>query len=71
MAAPFVEGRLRNENLAVEITTSCAHCAEPMRIRVDSELRYEVIEPAGAQPMLFEPHVDWSTFTEPNIIRRY
>lgn len=67
MAAPFVEGRLRDELLRVEIATECAHCHEPMRIRVDSELRYE----CDGAPMLFEPRVDWSTFTEPNIINRY
>lgn len=67
MAAPFVEGRLRNEKLAVEIASSCAHCGDPIRIRVDSELRFECDDAV----MVFEPSVDWSTFTEPNIIRRY
>jgi len=70
MAAPFVEGRLRNERLTAEIETSCAHCDEPMLLRVDSELHFDV-EPADAAPLVFEPRVDWSGFTEPNIIRRY
>jgi len=25
----------------------------------------------GASPLLFEPHVDWSTFHSPNIIHDY
>lgn len=67
MAAPFVEGRLRNEPLTVEIESSCAHCNEPIAIRVDSELRYE----SSAAPMIFEPRLDWSAFRDPNIINQY
>jgi len=41
-----------------------------MQIEVDSDLRYR-IEEGGAEPLVFEPHVDWATFTEPNIIHAY
>ena len=41
-----------------------------MRIGLDSELRYEVRD-TGARPLVFEPDIDWSTFTEPNIINAY
>jgi hypothetical protein len=67
MAAPFVEGRLRNEQLTMDIESSCAHCDDPIRIRVDSELHFECDDDV----LLFEPSVDWTTFDEPNIIRRY
>ena len=70
MATPFVQGRLRGENLVVEIETRCAHCAQELHLTVDSGLNWSVKEPA-AQPLLFEPEVDWQHFTEPNIIDAY
>ena len=70
MAAPFVEGRLRNEPLTIEIGTRCAHCDRSMTISVDSDLHYDVAE-EGAEPIVFEPRIDWSTFHEPNIIGHY
>ena len=41
-----------------------------MRLVVDSELNYRV-EEGGPTPLVFEPEVDWSTFTEPTIIDGY
>jgi hypothetical protein len=41
-----------------------------MHITLDSELRYSVNE-KGAEPLVFEPHINWETFTEPNIIHAY
>ena len=70
MAAPFVEGRLRNEALTVEIRTACAHCDREMTITVDSDLQSTVAH-NGAKPLVFEPRLDWSTFREPNIIHGY
>ncbi len=70
MAAPFVQGRLRNEPLSVTIETECAHCARPLCITLDSEMKYHV-EEVGAEPLVFEPHINWATFTEPNIIHAY
>ncbi len=67
MAAPFVQGRLREEYLSVTIKTECAHCAQPMEITLDSELKYQIIK-GGAEPLVFEPHVNWDTFTGSNII---
>ena len=70
MATPFVQGRLRGEAVSFEISTECAHCAQPMQLTVDSNLRYQVHNET-AQPLVFEPNVDWATFTEPNIIRAF
>lgn len=33
-------------------------------------MQYQVAS-EGAEPLLFEPSVDWATFTEPNIIHAY
>jgi len=41
-----------------------------MHITVDSELRVHVAE-EEAQPLVFEPHINWQTFSEPNIISAY
>ena len=41
-----------------------------MTLSVDSELQFRVTE-RDAQPLVFEPRVDWSTFREPNIINHY
>ncbi len=65
-----MQGQLRQEQLSVDIETECAHCHRPLRITLDSELWYSV-EENDAQPLVFEPHVDWDTFTEPNIIHAY
>lgn len=70
MAAPFVEGRLRQQPLSIEIRTQCGHCDRRMTLSVDSELQFRVAE-RDAQPLVFEPRVDWSTFREPNIIKHY
>ena len=63
---PFVQGQLRNESLAVTFRTECAHCGRPMRIEVDSELKYVVEE--GADPLVFVPIVNFAKLKAPNII---
>lgn len=63
---PFVQGHLRNEPVRVTIGTECAHCSRPMRIEVDSELEYRVLE--GESPLVFVPLVDFAKLEAPNII---
>ena len=70
MATPFVQGRLFGEELSVEIRTECGCCGKSMHLTVTSDLRYEVHD-AGAEPLVFEPELDWSCFTDPNIIHGY
>ncbi len=65
-----MQGRLRGEALTVEIQTSCAHCGRAIQLSVDNELHYQV-QTGGADPLVFEPQLDWGTFTEPNIIHSY
>jgi hypothetical protein len=38
-----------------------------MHIHMDHDLGYRV-EEDRARPMVFEPSIDWDTFTEPNIL---
>jgi hypothetical protein len=73
VATPFVQGRLRDENLVVEIESACAHCGREIRLTVDSEMHWSIQKSgiSGAQPLLFTPEVDWQHFEEPNITRAY
>jgi hypothetical protein len=66
IATPFVQGRIRNQPVSVYIESVCAHCARPLRLTVDHELRFQV-HGAAARPLVFSPQVDWATFDEPNI----
>ncbi len=73
VAMPFVQGRLRtifdknSEPISVVVKTECAHCAQSMRIEIDSEMRCR-IEEERADPRLFVPAVDFSKVTAPSII---
>jgi hypothetical protein len=65
-----VQGRLRGEKLRVSIASQCRHCSRPLALEVDEELRWRVTSPQ-ASPLLFEPDLDWNTFSGPNIIHDY
>lgn len=54
----------------MRIETACAHCGRALAMTVDSEMSYEVHSP-GANPLVFQPQINWKTFTDPNIIDAY
>ncbi len=70
MATPFVQGRLRDERLVVKIESECAHCGRRLKIVLDSEMKILSVS-EGAEPMVFQPDVNWAHFDEPNIIHAY
>jgi len=70
IATPFVQSRLRKQNIEVEIETSCAHCGRVMHILVDDQLHWRVRE-QGADPRVFLPKIDWASFRGQNIINDY
>ena len=70
MATPFVQGRLRKEPVAVDVITHCSQSGRELRLHIDGDLNVEVQSP-GAEPYVFEPHIDWQTFSAPNIIHDY
>ena len=70
VATPFVQGRLREERLEVTAVSECALTGREIRLRIDSDLRCEILSP-GADPCLFEPHLDWQSFSAPNIVHDY
>lgn len=51
----------------MEVSTECAHCGQPLHILIDSDLRYRVSQ-EGAEPLVFQPLIDWTTFSEATII---
>lgn len=63
---PFVQGHLRNEPVEVSIQSECAHCAQPIRLEIDHELRYRVVE--GGDPLVFVPLLDFEKLKAPSII---
>jgi hypothetical protein len=65
-----VQGHLRKSPLEVEIKSTCAHSGEAIELLVDSELNFR-IQKGGPSPLVFEPEIDWSSFTDPNIIDGY
>lgn len=65
-----MQGHLWRRKVTVEVATECAHCGELLHLELDSEGRYEVRE-TGAEPLVFHPDLDWSTFSKPTIIHDY
>ena len=64
---PFVQGQLRNEHLSAHIETECAHCRQPLRLEIDSNLTIKSIEP-DTEPLVFAPLVNFETLKDPSII---
>ena len=62
-----MQGQLRGEPLSFIIETSCAHCGQPIRIEMDGELNYRIVE-EGAEPLIHVPMVDFDELDDPSII---
>ncbi len=63
---PFVQGHLRNEPVGIRFETECGHCARPLHIDVDADLRHRVHE--ATDPLIFVPRVDFEKLKAPSII---
>jgi hypothetical protein len=63
---PFVQGHLRNERIAITIDTECAHCSRSIRLELDSELNYRVVQ--ETDPLVFVPLVNFEKLKDPSII---
>ncbi len=66
-ATPFVQGRLREKNLAVTVDSACAHCGRRMQIEIDSDLNYRV-EDTDCRPVVFVPDIKLAELDAPSII---
>jgi hypothetical protein len=69
-ATPFVQGRLRNEQLSVTVNTACAHCGKPMKLKIDSDLSCKT-EDDGCAPIIFLPDVDLIGLADESIIQSF
>ena len=67
MATPFVQGRLRQEELSFAITTECACCGAPLHITMRHDLTYTLGE-ADSSPVFFLPMVDFTRLKSPSIV---
>ena len=70
MATPFVQGRLRNQPLTVTIASACAACGREFTLALSDRGTWN-LHTAPASLLVFEPAVDWSTFTAPTIVNDY
>lgn len=70
IAVPFVQGKLRNESLTVNIKTECQHCGKPIHLELNNNLEFN-LEQENAAPMLVKPIVDFAKLKEPNIINAF
>ena len=56
--------------MQISAVTECSQTRRELRLLIDSDLNCQVLSP-GADPYVFEPHLDWSRFSAPNIIHDY
>jgi hypothetical protein len=66
-ATPFVQGRLREEDVSISVISECAHCKRPMHLEIDGDMNWN--SPDGdCSPIIFVPDVDFRTLKDPDII---
>ncbi len=65
-----MQGRLTDRRLRATIETTCAHCDDPMRLEVDSDLRVKVLTP-GARPVIALPVIDVLKLNAPSITEHF
>ena len=61
-----MQGRLRKEDLSVEVSTRCAHCSENLDLTINSDMNVSVHQ--NTEPMVFIPKVNFFDLEDPNII---
>ena len=66
-ATPFVQGRLRNENITITVETECAHCSREMALEIDSEINIKGID-KECSPIIFIPDIDLLNLKDDSII---
>ena len=62
-----MQGRLRNQELAITVETRCEHCLEPMTLEIDSDMALRAAQ-ADAEPMVFIPDVALFDTKAPSIV---
>ena len=70
MAAPFVQGKLRDEPLSFDIESECACCKKPIRATMRHDLTF-TLDDLSSEPVFFVPMVDFTRLKAPSIIERF
>lgn len=65
-----MQGRLLEEKLEIIAVTVCAVSRRELRLQIDSDMNCRVLT-EGAEPLVFEPHIDWQNFSAPSIVDDY
>ena len=65
-----MQGQLLDRRLSGLLRTECGHCARPIEIELDSELRFRVLS-EGARPVVSSPLVNFATLEDPSIIHAF
>ena len=66
-ATPFVQGRLRDEEVSISVVSECAFSKRPMYMDIDSDMNCTCEDPS-CSPVIFVPEVDFKSLRDPNII---
>ena len=66
-ATPFVQGRLRDEEVAVSVVSECALSRRPMYMEIDRDMNCTCGD-QDCSPVVFVPDVDFKNVKDPNII---
>ena len=67
IATPFVQGKLREENLSFVVDSVCADSGRPIQVEIDRDLHYRVPE-GDADLRIFVPIIDVERLDDPSII---
>jgi hypothetical protein len=70
VAAPFVQGKLRDEPLSFDIESECACCKKPIRFTMRHDLTF-TLDDLSSEPVFFVPMVDFTRLKAPSIIERF
>ena len=62
-----MQGCLRNESVTATLETRCAYSGRALTLFISVDGDVDVRE-EGASPLLFEPEIDWTTFTKAHIL---
>lgn len=65
-----MQGQLRQQHIEATLETECDHCGARLEMTMTSDLRLDVLTP-NAEPLVFEPEIDWRNFGAPNILDAY
>ena len=61
-----MQGRLRKEDLSVQVSSRCAHCSESLDLTIDSDMNVSVLQ--DTEPLIFSPDINPFNLEEPSII---